>query len=146
MSVKRVERRLLQLENKLKARTDLDRDRGVCFEDTGIDYVIVDEMHMYKKLATDSNIRDAAIDGSERASDLHMKLEYLRSQGRERVVTGATATPVANSVTEAYVMQRYLRPTSWTRPESARSTPGPRRSCRPSPRWRWPRPATAPSG
>ncbi len=110
MSVKRVERRLLQLENKLKARTDLDRDRGVCFEDSGIDYVIVDEMHMYKNLATDSNIRDAAIEGSERASDLHMKLEYLRSQGRDRVVVGATATPIANSVTEAYVMQRYLRP------------------------------------
>ncbi|MGA2455025.1 MAG: helicase-related protein [Solirubrobacteraceae bacterium] len=110
MSVKRIERKLLALENKLKTRTDQARDQGVCFEDTGIDYVIVDELHMYKNLATDSNIRDAAIEGSERASDLHMKLEYLRSQGRERVVTGATATPIANSVTEAYVMQRYLRP------------------------------------
>jgi len=110
MSVKRIERKLLGLENKLKARTDLDRDRGVCFEDTGIDYVIVDELHMYKNLATDSNIRDAAIEGSERASDLHMKLEYLRSEGRDRVVAGATATPIANSVTEAYIMQRYLRP------------------------------------
>jgi N12 class adenine-specific DNA methylase len=110
MSVKRIERKLLALENKIKARTDLGRDAGVCFEDTGIDYVIVDEMHMYKNLATDSNIRDAAIEGSERASDLHMKLEYLRSQSRERVVTGATATPISNSVTEAFVMQRYLRP------------------------------------
>ena len=110
LSVKRIQRKLLALENKLKDRTDLDRDRGVCFEDTGIDYLIVDEMHMYKNLATESNIRDAAIDGSERATDLHMKLDYLRSQGRERVVTGATATPISNSVTEAYVMQRYLRP------------------------------------
>ena len=110
MSVKRIERKLLALENKVKTRTDQARDQGVCFEDTWIDYVIVDELLMYKNLATDSNIRDAAIEGSERASDLHMKLEYLRSQGRERVVTGATATPIANSVTEAYVMQRYLRP------------------------------------
>jgi N12 class adenine-specific DNA methylase len=110
MSVKRIERKLLALENKIKSRTDLGRDGGVCFEDTGIDYVIVDEMHMYKNLATDSNIRDAAIEGSERASDLHMKLEYLRAQGRDRVVTGATATPISNSVTEAFVMQRYLRP------------------------------------
>jgi N12 class adenine-specific DNA methylase len=110
MSVKRIERKLLALENKIKARTDLGRDAGVSFEDTGIDYLIVDEMHMYKNLATDSNIRDAAIEGSERASDLHMKLEYLRSQGRERVIAGATATPISNSVTEAFVMQRYLRP------------------------------------
>ena len=110
MSVKRIERRLLGLENKLKSRLDSDRDQGVCFEDTGIDYVVIDEMHMYKNLATGSNIRDAAIEGSGRASDLHMKLDYLRSQGRGRVVTGATATPIANSVTEAYVMQRYMRP------------------------------------
>ena len=110
MSVKRIQRKLLALENKLKDRTDLDRDRGVCFEDTGVDYVVVDEMHMYKNLATESNIQGAAIAGSERATDLHMKLDYLRSQGRERVVTGATATPISNSVTEAYVMQRYLRP------------------------------------
>ncbi|BEH01862.1 lactate dehydrogenase [Brooklawnia propionicigenes] len=110
MSVKRIQRRLLQLENKVKARIDSSRDAGVCFEDTGIDYVVVDEMHMYKNLATESNIQDAAIEGSNRASDLHMKLEYLRSQGRERVVTGATATPISNSVTEAFVMQKYLRP------------------------------------
>ena len=110
MSVKRVERRLLQLENKLKQRADLTRDPGITFETAGFDYVIVDELHLYKNLATESNIRDAAIDGSARATDLHMKLDYLRSRGRERIVTGATATPVANSVTEAYVMQRYLRP------------------------------------
>ena len=110
MSVKRIQRKLLQLENKVKARVDVGRDAGVCFEDTGVDYVVVDEMHMYKNLATDSNIADAAIEGSNRASDLHMKLEYLRSQGRERVVTGATATPISNSVTEAFVMQKYLRP------------------------------------
>lgn len=110
MSVKRIQKRLLELENKLKDRTDMARDAGVTFEATGIDYLIVDEMHTYKNLATDSNIRDAAIEGSGRATDLHMKLEYLRSTGRDRIATGATATPISNSVTEAYVMQRYLRP------------------------------------
>lgn len=109
-SVKRIQRHLLKLENKLKARTDQTRDAGVSFESTGIDYVIVDELHMYKNLATDSNIRDAAIEGSERATDLHLKLEYLRSTGRDRIITGATATPISNSITEAYVMQLYLRP------------------------------------
>ena len=64
----------------------------------------------YKNLATPSNIQDAAIAGSQRATDLHMKLEYLRQRHGDRVATIATATPLANSVTEAYVMQRYLRP------------------------------------
>ncbi len=110
ISVKRVQRKLLALENKLKDRTNTSRDSGVCFEDTGVDYLIVDEAHMYKNLATESNIAGAAIDGSDRATDLHMKLEYLRSRGHEHIVTAATATPISNSVTEAYVMQRYLRP------------------------------------
>lgn len=110
MSVKRIQRKLLKLEEKLKTRLDVSRDEGVCFEDSGIDYVVVDELHLYKNLATESHIQDAAIDGSARAADLHMKLEYLRSTGRTRVVTGATATPIANSITEAYIMQRYLRP------------------------------------
>ena len=39
-----------------------------------------------------------------------MKIDYLRRRNGARVVTFATATPIANSVTEAYVMQRYLRP------------------------------------
>jgi hypothetical protein len=39
-----------------------------------------------------------------------MKIDYLRRRNGRRVVTFATATPIANSVTEAHVMQRYLRP------------------------------------
>lgn len=110
ISVKRMQRALTMAEERLKKLADKPRDSGINFEDTGIDYVIVDEAHLFKNLATPSNIRDAAITGSERASDLHMKLEYLRSTGRKRIVTAATATPISNSITEAYVMQRYLRP------------------------------------
>jgi hypothetical protein len=70
----------------------------------------VDEGHGYKNLHTVSNITDAAIDGSLRASDLDMKIAYLRERNGTRVVTFATATPIANSITEAWVMQHYLRP------------------------------------
>ncbi|QPS35630.1 SNF2-related protein [Brevibacterium casei] len=110
MTVKRLQRKLINLENKVKKNIDTGRDVGVCFEDSGIDYLVIDEMHMYKNLATESNISDAAIEGSSRASDLEMKLDYLRSEGHERVVTGMTATPISNSITEAYVMQRFMRP------------------------------------
>ena len=39
-----------------------------------------------------------------------MKISYLARRNGRRVVTFATATPIANSITEAYVMQHYLRP------------------------------------
>ncbi|TYC96642.1 helicase [Arthrobacter echini] len=110
MSVKKLEARLQSDEEKIKRLRELSVDRGLTFEQTGIDYLIVDELHDFKNLATASNIQDAAIDGSKRAQDLHAKVEYLRETHGDRVITGATATPIANSVTEMYVMQRYLRP------------------------------------
>ncbi|MBA2717275.1 MAG: helicase [Propionibacteriales bacterium] len=110
LTVKRLERMVMAGEERLAARLDGPRDPGIVFEQTGIDYLVVDEVHDYKNLRTASNIRDAAIDGSKRSSDLHMKTEYLRSRHGDRVITAATATPIANSVTEAHVMQRLLRP------------------------------------
>ena len=109
-TVKRLEGALLRAEERLKAKLDSAKDPGITFEATGIDYLTIDEAHGYKNLRTASNISDAAIDGSQRASDLDMKIGYLRRRNGKRVVTFATATPIANSVTEAYVMQRYLRP------------------------------------
>ncbi|MET3952838.1 helicase-related protein [Arthrobacter sp. UYEF36] len=108
--IKRLEKAVLAQEETLKARLDTPADPGISFEETGIDYLVVDELHDYKNLRTPSNIPGAAITGSARASDLHMKTEFLRQREGRRVITGATATPIANSVTEMYVMQRYLRP------------------------------------
>ncbi|MGH2907704.1 MAG: helicase-related protein, partial [Solirubrobacteraceae bacterium] len=110
LTIKRLERMVLAREERLKKQTDAVKDVGISFEETGIDYVVVDEAHGYKNLETVSNIRDAQIAGAKRATDLHMKLQWLRERHGHRVATLATATPIANSVTEAHVMGRYLRP------------------------------------
>src|SRR5699024_3398546 len=110
ISVKRIEKLILRKEEEHKKKLDTPRDPGITFEETRIDYLLVDEAHQYKNLMTESSIPDANIAGSDQATDLHMKLEYLRSQHGMRVATLATATPLANSITEAYVTQRYLRP------------------------------------
>lgn len=109
-TMKQIEKKLLTSEERMKERIARDHDPAVTFEATGIDYVVVDEAHDYKNLRTASNIAGASIEGSQRAQDLDMKLHYLRSRHGHRVVTLATATPIANSITEAHVMQRYLRP------------------------------------
>jgi hypothetical protein len=80
------------------------------FEKLGVDYIVVDELHLFKNLRTPSAIPDAAIEGSQRATDLDMKLGWLRARYGQRILTGATATPIANSITEAHVMCRYMRP------------------------------------
>lgn len=109
--IKRIETQLANNEERLREKLDQRRDAGLTFEQMGIDYLMVDELHDYKNLRIVSSIRDAAHPGSQRATDLDMKIDYLRQSSRNgRVFTGATATPIANSVAEAYVMQRYIRP------------------------------------
>ena len=108
--IKKMETRMLMREQRLRKKLDRARDGGICWEQTGIDYLFIDEAHDHKNLDTRSNNSELDIDGSGRASDLEMKLDYLRTTHGRRVVTFATATPIANSMTEAYVMCRYLRP------------------------------------
>lgn len=109
-TVKKLETKLQAEEERMKKLMDTAPDPGLTFEDTGVDYLFVDEAHDYKNLRTVTNIKGAEIAGSARATDMHLKLEYLRATHGERVATMATGTPIANSITEAHVMQRYLRP------------------------------------
>lgn len=109
-TIKQIEKAALRAEESAKELLHKPTDPGVTFEETGIDYLFIDEMHMYKNLQTASNIPGAAITGSKKASDLDLKLSLLRERHGDRVITAATATPLANSITEAYVMQKYLRP------------------------------------
>ncbi|MBX3196288.1 MAG: helicase [Microbacteriaceae bacterium] len=110
MTVKQMEKQLLAEQEKIKKVLDRPRDPGVTLEASGIDYLAVDEAHLFKNLATVSNIPGAAVEGSGRANDLHLKLQVLRERNGGRVGVMATATPLANSVTEAHIMQRFLRP------------------------------------
>lgn len=111
-SAKRMEQALLREEEKIKKMLDMNQDEGIDFESTGIDYLAVDEAHLYKNLMVDTKIPDLQkTRQSQRAFDLEMKLWYFREMlGQSRVVTLATGTPLPNQLSEMYVMQRYLRP------------------------------------
>ncbi|MEU2899607.1 SNF2-related protein [Streptomyces sp. NPDC006967] len=111
-TVKQIEESLANAEAKLQQQIEsMGDDNGVFLEDTGIDYLFLDEAHEYKNLRTVSAIPGAAIQGSAKATKLHMVLDYLRATNEtDRVGTLATGTPIANSVTEAYVLKRYLAP------------------------------------
>ncbi len=111
LSVKRLERRIAQLEEAYQRLLATEtKDDGVTFEETGIDYLFVDEAHLFKNRRVDSAIEGMAHPGSQRAQDLDAKLWTLRREHGERVVTFATATPVANSIAELWTMQSYLQP------------------------------------
>ncbi|MFE2314165.1 DEAD/DEAH box helicase family protein [Streptomyces sp. NPDC059441] len=111
-TVKQIENTLANAEANLQQQIESMSDEiGVFLEDTGIDYLFVDEAHEYKNLRTVSAIPGAAIEGSAKATKLHMVVSWLRDTTEsDRVACFATGTWPANSVTEMYVLQRFLAP------------------------------------
>lgn len=109
-TVKQIEGAKKTQEARLEKILSKADETNLSFEDTGIDYLTVDEAHEFKNLHTPTSIAGAFIEGSQMATDLDMKIGYLRETYGERVVTLATGTPIANSISEAHVMARYLRP------------------------------------
>ena len=109
--VKDMERKLLAWEQRhteLMARRD--KDDGATFEMLGVDYLFVDEAHLAKNLTVVTRQTDLRKDGSGYATQLEARLTWLRDRYGDKVATFATATPVANSLSEMFVMQTYLRP------------------------------------
>ena len=55
------------------------------------------------------NVAGISTSESQKATDLLMKTQYLDEITGGRGVVFATGTPVSNSMTELYTMQRYLQ-------------------------------------
>ncbi|MCP4493140.1 MAG: DEAD/DEAH box helicase family protein, partial [Gammaproteobacteria bacterium] len=106
-SKQRLKERLLTLSNRKS------KDAGVTFEETGIDFMFVDEAHEFKNLEVKTkmgNVKNLPTTGSQKAWDLYTKIGYLNEINARRAVVFATGTPVSNSMVEMYTMQRYLSP------------------------------------
>lgn len=112
-SIKQLEKSRKQLELKLeKLRAEDRKDDVVTFEQLGVDRLYVDEAHSYKNLFLYTKMRNVAgISTSEaqKSSDMYMKCRYMDELTGGRGIIFATGTPVSNSMTELYTMQRYLQ-------------------------------------
>ncbi|MEH6797660.1 MAG: hypothetical protein V7694_26425, partial [Rhodococcus sp. (in: high G+C Gram-positive bacteria)] len=83
LTIKRLEAMKTRLEEKLEtALEQAGKDRGLTFEASGCDYLFVDEAHEFKNLARASGVTELANEGSHRATDMDLKLNYLRSMRR----------------------------------------------------------------
>ncbi|MEA1974057.1 MAG: hypothetical protein U9N10_00715, partial [Bacillota bacterium] len=111
-SIKQMEKLKLSLNAELKRLYDSPKDDVINFEELGIDSLYVDEAHYFKNCAVFSKIRNVAGISNTRAkkaSDMLMKTQYIQEINKGRGVVFATGTPISNSITEMYVMQRYLQ-------------------------------------
>lgn len=112
-TIKQLERTKKGLKAKLEKLNKNDRkDDLITFEEIGVDRLFVDEAHFYKNLflfTKMNNVSGLSTTDTQKSSDLYLKCRYLDEITGGKGVVFATGTPISNSMTEMYTMQRYLQ-------------------------------------
>lgn len=112
-TVKQLERTKKGLEERLsKLEAQERKDDVLTFEQLGVDRLYVDEAHNYKNLFLYTKMRNVAglsTTDAQKSSDMFMKCRYMDELTGGKGIVFATGTPVSNSMTELYTMQRYLQ-------------------------------------
>lgn len=100
---------------QIQARIDKAKDDDIDFESMGIDHLFIDEAHKYKNLTyTTRHDRVAGLGnpiGSNRALDMLFAIRTLQNRfNADLQCTFLSGTPISNSLTEMYLLFKYLRP------------------------------------
>ena len=112
-TIKQLERTKKSLEARLeKLNNNQRKDDVVTFEQLGVDRLYVDEAHSFKNLFLYTKMRNVAglsTTDAQKSSDMLLKCRYIDEITGGKGVVFATGTPLSNSMTELYTMQRYLQ-------------------------------------
>ena len=112
-TVKQLERTRKGLEARLeKLQADGRKDDVITFEQLGCDRMFVDESDNYKNLFLYTKMRNVAglsTTDAQKSSDMFAKCRYLDEMTGSRGTIFATGTPISNSMTEMFTIQRYLQ-------------------------------------
>ena len=111
-------KRQQNLEAKLKNiayQIEIRKDDTVDFRLMGIDHLFVDESHKFKNLTfTTRHDRVAGLgnaDGSQRALNMLFALRTIQERtDKDLGATFLSGTTISNSLTELYLLFKYLRP------------------------------------
>ena len=96
----------------IRDRDNSRKDDVITFEQLGVDRMFVDESDNYKNLFLYTKMRNVAglsTTDAQKSSDMFAKCRYMDELTGNRGVVFATGTPVSNSMTELYTIQRYLQ-------------------------------------
>lgn len=112
-SVKDLEKRIENFKVKLSdLQTTHKKSKAIDFSELGIDALIIDEAHEFKNLLITTSMGDISglgnLKGSQKSYDLYSKTQYIHEQNKKLYFL--TGTPISNSITELYTLQRYIQP------------------------------------
>lgn len=105
-------RRKRDLNNKLqKLIIEPEKDKQIYFDELNFNMLYLDEAHNYKGVSITTASYALGINkrGSNKCNSMMDKVHYIQRNNGGRGIVFATATPVSNSMTDVYVMQRYLQ-------------------------------------
>jgi N12 class adenine-specific DNA methylase len=103
-----------QLQN-IYHQIEKGKDNILTFDQLGFEHIMVDESHKFKNLMyTTRHSRVAGLNtstGSERSKNLYTAIKTLqKSKEKDFQATFLSGTPISNSITEVYVLFKYLIP------------------------------------
>lgn len=99
-----------------KAKEQLDRrtDEVQYFDEMGIDAILIDEAHEYKRLgfstAMTRGVKGIDPAGSKKAAGVYLKTRVVLEQNGWKNVIFATGTPISNTAAEIWTFMKYLMP------------------------------------
>ena len=111
-TIKQMVKSRKSLEVRLGKLNEKKKDDVVTFEELGVDRLFVDESHGFKNLFLYTKMRNVAgvaQSESQKSMDMYNKCRYMDEITGGKGITFATGTPVSNSMTELYTIQRYLQ-------------------------------------
>ena len=106
-----LEAKLEKVEHAIKSRTD----DVVDFKQMGIDHIFIDESHQFKNLTFNTrHDRVAGLgnsEGSQKALNMLFAIRTIQERtGKDLGATFLSGTTISNSLTELYLLFKYLRP------------------------------------
>ena len=98
------------IESIKKQGARASREGAISFEELGVDMLLVDEAHEFKKppIITKMRMKGLNTQTSARSIALRFLTRYIRGQNGGGNVHLFTGTPLTNTLTEAFHMQRYI--------------------------------------
>lgn len=98
------------IEGIKKQAQQASKAGAVSFEDLGIDMILVDEVHEFKKppIVTSMDMKGLNTDVSQRSIQLQFLTRYVRQMNNGGNVHTFTGTPITNTITEIYHQMRYV--------------------------------------
>lgn len=111
VSRKMIERMKEAMEEKLEGLA-ARKDDLLHIGEIGVDQILVDEAHQFRKLSYATNQADLkGVDpnGSQRAWDLFVKTQYLQDKVTDRPLVMASGSPVVNTIAELWTVGRFMK-------------------------------------